>query len=72
MGCDTLVEATVVIADGDLVIVKETDDRNSREGKLFWALQGAGGGNFGVVVQMKLKVQKLQNLEGTVVVGRYQ
>ncbi|KAL9471008.1 hypothetical protein ACSS6W_008949 [Trichoderma asperelloides] len=54
------------------VTVKETDDRNSKEGKLFWALQGAGGGNFGVVVQMKLKVQRLQNLEGTVVAGRYQ
>ncbi|UKZ70762.1 uncharacterized protein TrAtP1_011732 [Trichoderma atroviride] len=72
MGCDTLAEATVVTADGNLVTVKESDDRNSREGKLFWALQGAGGGNFGVVVQMKLKVQKLQNLEGTVVAGRYQ
>ncbi|KAL7919145.1 hypothetical protein ACQKWADRAFT_329990 [Trichoderma austrokoningii] len=72
MGCDTLAEATVVTADGELVTVKETDDRNSREGKLFWALQGAGGGNFGVVVQMKLKVQKLQNIEGTVVAGRYQ
>ncbi|KAK1244086.1 hypothetical protein MKX08_002224 [Trichoderma sp. CBMAI-0020] len=72
MGCDTLAEATVVTADGNLVTVKETDDRKSREGKLFWALQGAGGGNFGVVVQMKLKVQKLQNLEGTVVAGRYQ
>ncbi|KAL6897636.1 hypothetical protein GGI43DRAFT_423994 [Trichoderma evansii] len=72
MGCDTLAEATVVTADGELVTVKETDDRNTKEGKLFWALQGAGGGNFGVVVQMKLKVQKLQNLEGTVVAGRYQ
>lgn len=72
MGCDTLAEATVVTADGELVTVKETDDRNSKKGKLFWALQGAGGGNFGVVVQMKLKVQKLQNLEGTVVAGRYQ
>ncbi|RFU79620.1 fad-binding domain-containing [Trichoderma arundinaceum] len=72
MGCDTLAEATVVTATGDLVTVKETDDPNSKEGKLFWALQGAGGGNFGVVVEMKLKVQKLQNIEGTVVAGRYQ
>lgn len=72
MGCDTLAEATVVTADGGLVTIKETDDRNSKEAKLFWDLQGAGGGNFGVVVQMKLKIQKLQNLEGTVVAGRYQ
>ncbi|PON26705.1 hypothetical protein TGAM01_v204206 [Trichoderma gamsii] len=64
MGCDTLAEATVVTADGELVTVKETDDRNSKKGKLFWALQGAGGGNFGVVVQMKLKVQNYKTLKG--------
>ncbi|KAI5868237.1 hypothetical protein GGS23DRAFT_19299 [Durotheca rogersii] len=72
MGCDTLAEATMVTADGDLVTVGETDDPRSKEGRLFWALRGAGGGNFGVVVQMKLKVKKLQNRFRTVVAGRYQ
>ncbi|KAL6826436.1 FAD-binding domain-containing protein [Trichoderma camerunense] len=72
MGCDTLEEATVVTATGDLVTVKKTDDPKSKEGELFWALQGGGGGNFGVLVQMKLKVQELENAYGTVVAGRYQ
>ncbi|KAK1761760.1 hypothetical protein QBC33DRAFT_553363 [Phialemonium atrogriseum] len=72
MGSDTLMEATLVTADGELVTVKETDDPKSKEGRLFWALCGAGGGNFGVLVQMKLKVQQLQSMNGMVVAGRYQ
>ncbi|KAL2148927.1 hypothetical protein VTH82DRAFT_1613 [Thermothelomyces myriococcoides] len=72
MGCDTLMEATVVTAEGKVVKVGEDDPPMSPEGRLFWALRGAGGGNFGVVVEMKLKVQKLQNRYGTVVAGRYQ
>ncbi len=72
MGSDTLMEADLVTADGKLVTVKETDDPTSDKGKLFWALRGAGGGNFGVVVKLKLKVQQLQNQYGMVVAGRYQ
>src|SRR5438128_1772678 len=51
MGCDTLKEITIVTADLSVVTVKDTDDPVSPEGKLFWALCGAGGGNFGVVVE---------------------
>lgn len=72
MGADTLAEATLVTADGSLVTVSESDPLKSDKGRLFWALKGAGGGNFGVVVQMKLHVQKLRNLRGMVVAGRYQ
>ncbi|KAE8449113.1 hypothetical protein EG329_008496 [Mollisiaceae sp. DMI_Dod_QoI] len=72
MGADTLAEATLVTADGSLVTVKESDPPGSDKGRLFWALCGAGGGNFGVVVQMKLHVQKLSNRYGSVVAGRYQ
>jgi FAD binding domain/Berberine and berberine like len=72
MGADTLAEATLVTANGSLVTVKESDPPNSDNGRLFWALRGAGGGNFGVVVQMKLHVQKLSNRDGMVVAGRYQ
>jgi len=72
MGADTLAEATVVTADGSLVTVGESDPPASDKGRLFWALRGAGGGNFGVVVEMKMHVQKLRNLQGMVVAGRYQ
>jgi len=72
MGSDTLMEATMVTADGEVVTVSENDSPQSPKGRLFWALRGAGQGSFGVVTEMKLKVQKLSNRDGTVVAGRYQ
>jgi FAD/FMN-containing dehydrogenase len=42
--CDHLLRADVVLADGRLV---ECDEHHHED--LFWALRGAGGGNFGVV-----------------------
>jgi hypothetical protein len=69
MGSDNLLEASLVTADGELVTVKKTDPPESKRGKLFWALCGAGGGNFGVVVKMRVKVEKLRS--ENVVAGRY-
>lgn len=69
MGCDTLEEITIVTADGDEVSVSQWDDANSKKGKLFWALRGAGGGNFGVVIEMKLALKQLKG--NSVVAGRY-
>lgn len=69
MGCDSVKEFTIVTADGNLVKVSENDDIKSDKGQLFWALRGAGGGNFGVVVESKMKVQKLSSTE--VVAGRF-
>ena len=71
MGCDSLKEVTVVTADGKIVTVGEKDDKDSKEGGLFWALRGAGGGNFGVVVEFKMGLCRLSNPEGLVVAGRY-
>ncbi len=45
---DSLLEAEMINADGDLL----TANSNSNS-DLFWALQGAGGGNFGVVTNYK-------------------
>ncbi|KAI1461784.1 hypothetical protein F4805DRAFT_476248 [Annulohypoxylon moriforme] len=69
MGCDTVKEFSIVTGDGDEVTVSERDDPRSDKGKLFWALRGAGGGNFGVVVEMKLAMNRLSS--DFVVAGRY-
>ncbi|KAK8074006.1 hypothetical protein PG994_004905 [Apiospora phragmitis] len=71
LGSDSVIAITVVTAAGDLITVSEKDDKNSEEGQLFWALRGAGGGNFGVVVQWQLRLDKLQDPYGRVTAGRY-
>ena len=43
MTCDSLVSTEVVTASGDIVTASETENAD-----LFWAVRGAGGGNFGV------------------------
>ena len=48
--CDRLDGAQVVLADGSVV---ECDD--TREADLFWALRGAGGGQFGVVTALRFR-----------------
>lgn len=69
MGCDTVEEFTIVTAEGDEVTVSKNLDPKGDKSKLFWALCGAGGGNFGVVVEMKLALKELRS--NFVVAGRY-
>ena len=46
--CDRLVGARVVVADGSVVDCDQDHDAD-----LFWALRGAGGGQFGVVTSLR-------------------
>ncbi|MFJ9816932.1 FAD-binding oxidoreductase [Streptomyces sp. NPDC101151] len=48
--CDSLTQATVITADGTQVIANATSHSD-----LFWALRGAGNGNFGVVTELQFK-----------------
>jgi FAD/FMN-containing dehydrogenase len=56
LALDNLEAAEVVLADGRAVVAK----RDSQE-ELFWALRG-GGGNFGVVTSMRLKLHRLPSV----------
>lgn len=48
--CDQLVETRMVTADGDIVVCNEKENKD-----LFWAIRGAGGGNFGIHTSFTFK-----------------
>jgi FAD/FMN-containing dehydrogenase len=59
MGCDNVLEMTVVLANGTTVVVNENSYPD-----LFFALRGGGGGTFGVVTQTTMKAYPLPTMHG--------
>jgi hypothetical protein len=48
MAIDYLVEATVVLMDGSVVVAREDNEYND----LWWGLRGGGAGSFGIVTEL--------------------
>lgn len=69
LGVDNVKEMSVVLANGDLITVTDHEEAGSDKQKLFWALCGGGGGNFGVTVGFKSRLRDLKESDGTVVCG---
>jgi FAD/FMN-containing dehydrogenase len=62
LSCDNLIEAEVVTADGKLVRASLQENAD-----LLWGLRG-GGGNFGIVSSMRLRVHKVDTVLGGMVI----
>jgi FAD/FMN-containing dehydrogenase len=59
--CDLLTEATVVTADGEVVVANESSHPD-----LFWALRGSAGRNFGICSAFKYRLAPRPHRESTV------
>lgn len=60
LSCDSLLEAKLINCDGSLITVNRKINSD-----LFWALKGAGGGNFGIVVSMTFSLPPKADLVTT-------
>ncbi len=58
LACDNLLSAEVVTADGRLVIANPLENPD-----LFWAIRG-GGGNFGVVTSLEMRLHRVSTVLG--------
>lgn len=66
LACDNMVSAQVVLADGELVTASEAQNAD-----LFWALKG-GGGNFGVVTALELRLFSLPSIYSGMAIFPYE
>ena len=59
MSCDTVLRATLVLADGRLVTASEDENAD-----LFYAIRGGAGGSFGVLVETTVSVIPAKAYQG--------
>lgn len=56
--CDSLLELRILLANGKIV----TATKENKYSDLFWACQGGGGGNFGIVTNFTFQLQNLNKV----------
>jgi FAD/FMN-containing dehydrogenases len=54
MGADNIIEAVIVTPSGEVLRVNECQNED-----LFWAVRGGGGGTFGIIISVTVKVYKM-------------
>lgn len=59
MNCDNVLEVTVMLADGSLVVASDSVNK-----ELFWAIRGGTGGNFGVLLEIVYRLVPLREMWG--------
>jgi FAD/FMN-containing dehydrogenase len=59
MNCDTVIEITMMLADGKIVVA----NRNQNY-ELFWAVRGGTGNNFGILLNITYQLFPLGNIAG--------
>ncbi len=67
LGCDRVVAATVVLADGRTVRCSAQEEPD-----LYWALRGGGGGTFGVVTEFEVRPIDAPEMTGFETLWEYQ
>jgi FAD/FMN-containing dehydrogenase len=60
MGSDNILQMTVMLADGSTVVATKTN----QYADLFWAMRGGTGNNFGVLLEVVLKLYNVNNFWG--------
>lgn len=55
LSLDQLIDVKIVLANGEKVHANEYSNED-----LFWAIRGAGGGNFGVITDFKFRSVKVE------------
>lgn len=59
MSCDNVIDLRVMLADGSIVTASETQNSD-----LWWAMRGGTGGNFGVLLSVRLQLRELGDVFG--------
>jgi hypothetical protein len=66
LACDNLISARVLTPTGKALSASANENED-----LYWALRGAGGGNFGIVTEMKTRLHQVRQVYGGALVWEF-